>query len=90
MRSRDAKRANTAVEKALKERNEMVRKGERESKIIAGAKKIAGFSGHIGWQTYLKASEELKKAVEECEKAELESAKEKSPVEDPREDYGFE
>ena len=49
---------------------ELQRKNQEKQKsaeVVEVAKKIAGFSGHIGWQTYLKTIEDLKEAVDEYE-----------------------
>lgn len=67
-------RANEAELKAKEEerkRCEAVHSVEKERKIVLAAKTIAGFTGHVGWPKYLKATEELKKAVEESESAKL-------------------
>ena len=73
IRAKDAEaralQANKMTKQAISERDitrEMVGK---QKKIVETAQKIAGFSGHVGWPKYIKATEEMKKAVEEGQAA---------------------
>ena len=46
---RVAKEAVMAAEKAEHERDEAVTDKGKESKVVEAAKKISGFSNHVGW-----------------------------------------
>ncbi|KAK3725479.1 hypothetical protein LTR37_000449 [Vermiconidia calcicola] len=55
------------AEEVKKEKEAAVERMQKQEKIVGVAKKIAGFNGHIGYQTWIKTLEELKKTVAESE-----------------------
>lgn len=55
-------------------------KAEKQENIVVIAKRLARFSGHVGWLKYLKTMDDLKKAVAVSEASEDETSEDEAEI----------